>query len=302
MIALEHIASLKEYLQTAKTILVIVGPKPTDDQLAVASALTSGLVSLGKDVSLYSPKHHADRAVSNAANIATELGKQNLVVEFDYDENAVDKVSYHIGEETRKFYLTIKPKKGHKPLNAAAVNFSYIGTEADLVFLVGVHDLESLNQLYFGYETLYENAFVVTLHSFKPELGTVQFDLSGTSSLSESFVDLLEGLEIGLTEDMATDLLHGVETVTENLQSFAVTAETFEVVAKLLRAGARRIKSAVELPQEPEVSLAPVATHHSPRILAKNLKKNPAKRAASRSKTKTSKRKPAAVKRKKTAR
>lgn len=240
MIALEHIASLKEYLQTAKTILVIVGPKPTDDQLAVASALTSGLAMMGKDVGLYSPKHHSDKAVSNASHISTELGKQNLVVEFDYDENAVDKVSYHIGEETRKFYLTIKPRKGYKPLDTSAVNFSYIGTDADLVFLVGVHDLESLNQLYFGYESLYENAFLVTLHSFKPELGTVQFDLSSGSSLSESFVDLLEGLEIGITEDMATDLLYGIEQVTNNLQSLTVTAETFEVVAKLLRAGAKR--------------------------------------------------------------
>lgn len=299
MIALEHIASLKEYLQTAKTILVIIGLKPTDDQLAVASALTSGLALLGKDVSLYSPKQHTDRPITNAAHIATELGKQNLVVEFDYDENAVDKVSYHIGEETRKFYLTIKPKKGHKPLNAAAVNFSYIGTEADLVFLVGVHDLESLNQLYFGYESLYENAFVVTLHSFKPELGTVQFDLSGASSLSESFVDLLEGLEIGLTEDMATDLLHGIESTTENLQSFAVTAETFEAVAKLLRAGARRMKPAFVMPQEPEKVLSPVSVHHSPKTLAKTS----AKKAAARPKSKSSRRKTAApVKRKKTRR
>lgn len=242
MIALEQINSLKEYFQSAESVGVVLGQKPTVDQLALASALYEGCKNLGKDVGLYAPKKIRDEHFSSLSELQTELGKQNLVVTFDYSEESVDKVSYHIGEETKKFHLTIKPKKGTKPLDPKSVEYSYAGADLDLIFLVGVHDLETLDQLYYGYESLYENNYIVTLHNFKPEIGVAQFDLSGASSMSESMVDVLESLGIGLNEEMATSLLMGIEQTTKNLQSLTTTAETFEKVAKLLRAGARRIK------------------------------------------------------------
>ena len=240
MITPEQISSLKEYLQNAETVMVVVGPKPSDDQLAIASALYQGIGTLGKEVGIYSPKKLSRKSYVGFKDISTELGKQNLVVELDYIKEAVDKVSYHISEELKKFYLTIKPKKGAKPLDDSTVSFSYAGADADLIILVGVHELEDLEQLYFGYESLYENAFLAVIHSFEPELGNAQFDLSGTSSLSESMVELLSHLDIQLTADMATDLLKGIEKTTNKLQSLSVTAETFDAVASLLRAGARR--------------------------------------------------------------
>jgi nanoRNase/pAp phosphatase (c-di-AMP/oligoRNAs hydrolase) len=251
MIALEQINSLKEYFQSAESIAIILGQKPNVDQIALANALYSGCKSLNKDVGLYSPKKIKDEHFSSLKELQTELGKQNLVVTFDYDEQSVDKVSYHIGEETKKFHLTIKPKKGTKPLDPKSVEFSYAGADLDLIFLIGVHDLETLDQLYFGYESLYENSYLVTLHNFKPELGVTQFDLSGASSMSESMIDVLESLNIEINEEMATSLLMGIEQTTKNLQSLTTTAETFEKVAKLLRTGARRIKRT----ESPKISL-----------------------------------------------
>jgi len=242
MIALEQVNSLKEYFESSESIAVILGQKPTVDQLALASALYEGCKNLGKEVGLYSPKKIKDEHFSSLKELQTELGKQNLVVSFDYNEEAVDKVSYHIGEETNKFFLTVKPKKGIKPLDPKSVEFSYAGADIDLIFLIGVHDLETLDQLYFSYESLYKNNYVVTLHNFKPEIGTTQFDLSSSSSMSESMVDVIESLGMQVDENMATTLLMGIEHTTKNLQSLSTTAETFEKVARLLRAGARRIK------------------------------------------------------------
>jgi len=242
MIALEQVNSLKEYFESSESIAVILGQKPTVDQLALASALYDGCKNLGKEVGLYSPKRIKDEHFSSLKELQTELGKQNLVVSFDYNEEAVDKVSYHIGEETNKFFLTVKPKKGIKPLDPKSVEFSYAGADIDLIFLIGVHDLETLDQLYFSYESLYKNNYVVTLHNFKPEIGTTQFDLSSSSSMSESMVDVIESLGMQVDENMATTLLMGIEHTTKNLQSLSTTAETFEKVARLLRAGARRIK------------------------------------------------------------
>ncbi|MCC6711205.1 MAG: hypothetical protein IT416_02520 [Candidatus Pacebacteria bacterium] len=251
MIALEQVNSLKEYFQSAESIAIILGPKPTVDQLAVASSLFHGCVSVGKEVGFYAPQKISDDYFLALKELQTNLGKQNLVISFDYDEQAVDKVSYHIAEESKKFYLTIKPKKGIKPLDPKSVEFGYAGTDIDLVFLVGVHDLESLEQLYFGYESLYQNSYVVTLHNFKPEIGTTQFDLSGSSSMSENIIDLFDNLELVINEPMATALLMGIEHTTNYLQSFTTTAETFEKVARLLRMGARRTKRV----DSPEISL-----------------------------------------------
>ena len=251
MIALEQVNSLKEYFQSSESIAVILGQKPTVDQLALASALYEGCKNLGKEVGLYSPKKISDEHFSSLNELQTELGKQNLVVSFDYNEDAVDKVSYHIGEETNKFFLTVKPKKGVKPLDPKSVEFSYAGADIDLIFLIGVHDLETLDQLYFSYESLYKNNYVVTLHNFKPEIGTTQFDLSSSSSMSESMIDVIESLGMQVDEKMATNLLMGIEHTTKNLQSLSTTAETFEKVARLLRAGARRIKRR----ESPSISL-----------------------------------------------
>ncbi|NCN45585.1 MAG: hypothetical protein COU63_03560 [Candidatus Pacebacteria bacterium CG10_big_fil_rev_8_21_14_0_10_36_11] len=242
MIALEQINSLKEYFQSAETIAVILGAKPSVDQIALASALFEGCKNLNKEVGFYAPRKIQDEYFSSLNELQTELGKQNLVVSFDYDETAVDKVSYHIGEDTKKFYLTVKPKRGQKPLDAKSVEFSYAGAEFDLVFLIGVHDLDSLEQLYYGYESFYDNTYVVTLHNFKTEIGTAQLDLSGFSSLCEGSMALLENIGIELTESVATPLLMGLDAATQNLQSFTATADTFDNVAKLLRTGARRIK------------------------------------------------------------
>lgn len=261
MITLEQLTSLKDYLKTAQTAAVILGPRPTDDQIAVASALYLGLTAAGKDTGLYAPKNLGQRESNSLKNLKTELGKQNLVIQLDYNEEAVDKVSYHIGEESKKFFLTIKPRKGREPLDSKNVKFSYAGAEADIIFLVGVHNLESLEQLYFGYESLYESAFVVTLHTFKPDLGNVQLDLSGASSMSESLVHILENLEIPLTAEMATDLLRGVEAMTQNLQSLTASAETFEAVSKLLRAGARRVNRQEAKPKLAQ-AMAAKQVHH----------------------------------------
>ena len=41
MIALEQITSLKEYFQSAQSIAIVLGPKPTVDQVASTAAATA---------------------------------------------------------------------------------------------------------------------------------------------------------------------------------------------------------------------------------------------------------------------
>ncbi len=246
MIGSEQVEQLRTLVDQAQSVFVIVGESATVDHVAVAIALQRAFQAAGKDALLIAPTkltHPQLQTLAGIDQLTTEIGNQNLSVSFPYDETAVDKVSYHIGEETQRFYLTVKPKKGAKPLDASQVTFAYTGADTDLIFLVGVSQLESLKDLYVGYEEIYETKPVVTVHSFSPDFGTLHLDTSGTPSMSEAVVPMLRDLGLALDVEVATNLLSAIEQLTKGFQSLSTTADTFETVANLLRIGARRVRA-----------------------------------------------------------
>lgn len=244
MINADQTNQIKDLLAIAPTVLVVLAPEATTDQAAAAAALYLSLQAAGKHVSFLTPRDQPQLPsnISALDQLQTQLGNQDLTVSFPYRPEAVDKVSYHLDEDNQKFYLVIKPQKGQTPLDPAAVEYSYTGADADLIFLVGIHTYESLEQLYFGYETLYEKVPVITFHTFEPAIGSIKVDASGTSSLSESMVGFLFAIGTPPESEAATNLLWAIEEATDNFRSFATTAETFDMVAYLLRQGARRQK------------------------------------------------------------
>lgn len=239
----------KSLIDTAQTIVVLIPAQATQDQIAVAASLYLSLLRLGKNARLVTPQPVVTKgAILGFEQAQQDLGNQNLTVSFAYTPEQVDKVSYHIAEETGRFYLTIKPKSGYEPLATESVEFSYTGASAELVILVGVSNLEQLEQLYFGYEDLFETVPMVSIHNHTTSFGTLHIDSGSASSSSEVVAQLLFSLGHPVDSDVATNLLLGIEWGTASLSSPTASAETFEVVAQLLRAGARRTfkKTSVE--------------------------------------------------------
>jgi hypothetical protein len=243
MFTTDQATQLRDLLPTARTLMILLGPQPSVDQVAAATALALSFQSVGKEVILASPQPNTVLIpLLGLDQVKHELGHQNLEISFAYEPTAVDKVSYHIDDNQQRFHLVIKPQKGASPLDAQTIEFAYTGASADLLFLVGVHDLESLAQLYFGYEELYTTTSTVTLHTFEPALGNIKITTEGQSSFSELVASLLKAVEIPVSPDAATNLLAGIEGETHGFTSYATTAETFQQVAELLRSGARRLK------------------------------------------------------------
>lgn len=237
----EELTRMSELIQPARSIAVLVSEMATVDQVAAALALTQSLKLVGKDVSLYAPQLPLlPISLIGLNEVKTEFGKQNLIISFDYQEASVDKVSYAIGQDARKFFLTIRPKKGSAPLDPATVEFSYAGTDCELIVLFGEHDLSNLQQLYFGYEEVYASTPIVTFNTFNPGIGAIAMDVSMHSSYSEHMTLALGGMQLELNSDVATNLYTGLALETKAFTSPQTTAETFEVAAELLRRGARR--------------------------------------------------------------
>lgn len=236
-------SQLQDQIEQAQSIIVLLGSNPSNDEVAAALGLTEALKDSGKSVTIAAPRHPQTKlSLIGAEQISTELGNQNLSISFAYSETAVDKVSYHISDDNSRFFLTIKPKKGQQPLDAESVEVGYAGAEADLIVVLGVQELGELGKLHSSYEELYQNTPIVTVGERAAQFGTLQLTLTDEVGVSQLLAGSLFDIGSRLGAAAATNFLAGIESVTGNLQSPKATAETFEVVARLMRAGAERAR------------------------------------------------------------
>lgn len=252
MLEEQQLAQLKSILENAQSVIVIVGQQGSADSVAAALALHLSLRASGKDARLLAPKQtQATDKLYGIDQLSTELGNENLTISFDYSEEQVDKVSYHIGEETNKFYLTIKPRSGQPPLDTDSIEFNYTGASADVVILFNVTDYDSLGQLYYGYEDLYTNAQVVTVG--RTSIGEVELQLLAEpdGSYSQLVMDLLEQTSFPIDSQIATDLLYGVEYASKGFSEEA-SPRAFELAAQLLRKGADRLYEPPQKQSQPQ--------------------------------------------------
>lgn len=253
MISNDQVVQFRELIQNAESILVVYPNQASIDTLATAASLYSVLYDQGKRVSLASPIIANNTEIHDLDKTVTEIGNQNLVVSFDYIEDAIDKVSYHIGEDNKKFYLTIKPKSGVAPLPAESVDFSYTGIDADLLILVGVKSLHDLEHIYYGYEDMYESIPLISVQSNPGRNGIINISTDGGESVSECVAQILLQADFFLKDVVATNLLRGIEETTKHFTSFSATADTFEVVSRLMRLGARRSRPQLQANTENRV-------------------------------------------------
>jgi hypothetical protein len=173
--------------------------------------------------------------------LTTTLGNKNLQISFPYQEDQVDKVSYHIDEDQQRFNLVVQPKHGIRPLETQTVEFTYAGADADLVFTIGVSSLDSLEMIYFENEELFNTVPIISMNILDPSFGMIKLNVGDYASYSDAMTFVFQNLGVGVPADTATNLLSGIESATDGLRSLSATAETFEAVAVLLRAGARRV-------------------------------------------------------------
>lgn len=269
----QQFSQIKELLDPAQSVLVIIDANPDLDVLAASSSLFLSLEQAGKEVLYASPDLPTlvNENLVGVDRVKTDISNKNLVVSFDYNEAAVEKVSYHIGEETNRFYLTVQPKKGQQPLDKNTVELGYSGAEADLIFLIGVHDYESLEQLHIGNEQLFSDTTVVTIHSFEPQIGNIKFNTSEYINMSSAVAILIRQLGLNLSADAATNLLLSIEETTNSFQSLSTTAEVFETSAWLMKRGARRVRKPR---QQAVASVKPVQPKSKPQQIKKISKKS----------------------------
>lgn len=239
--------SFKNQIESANSILVLLPQNPDFDN--VASGLSLYLALLGtKDISIVcsTPMRVEFNRLVGVNKITTDLGNKNLVLRIaDYNASDIERVSYDI--ENGQFKLTVIPKPTLAPPKKEQVVFSYSGVAADLVILISgkskadfpalaSKDLEGVNIMHIGINSLAD----IEAMSFA----------KAASSTSEAVATTLKSAGFEFDPDNATNLVMGIDEGSQGYSGDGVTADTFQIVADLMRAGGRRVaKSKMVNPQ-----------------------------------------------------
>ncbi len=242
----------KSIVQNSKSILILLPTKPFFDQVAGALALFLALRE-EKDVQVVSatPMIVDFNRIIGVNKITQEMGNKNLVIRFlGYKPDDIERIKYDL--DNGQMFLTIIPKPQTKAPAKDQVQMSYAGVAADTIFLIG-----GTNDSHFPQLLDKDISQANLVH-----IGIKDIILSGkhplslsrpASSVSEVIYYLLKNTNTQIDQDVAGNLLMGIEEATENFADRSATADTFLAAAELMKHGAKRFSS-----------LAPIMPSHFP--------------------------------------
>jgi nanoRNase/pAp phosphatase (c-di-AMP/oligoRNAs hydrolase) len=260
----DQLQELKTKLGTAQTVLLSIPTNPSQDVVASALALYLSIKQSGKTVSIVASSSPVvrDSHLVGLDKISEDVGGSNLVITLDVPENIIDKVTSNT--EGGHLNLIIAPAKGAAPLTAANVKFGYSGAAADLVMVIGAADLKDIGSLAEKELELFKTERIANISNQVGSFGAINIT-DPSSSNSELVTALLKELSLPLDVDIANNLMQGIESATSGLSSPSMTADTFEALAILYRAGARRTAPSAPTQTARIVADMPIIDSESPK-------------------------------------
>jgi len=232
--------SFSSLINSSESILIILPQNPSFDQVAAGLSLFLSIRDR-KETAIFCPSPmlvEFNRLVG-VNKVKQEFGDKNLVMRFeDYPSKSIERVSYDIDDG--QFKLTIIPKAGLSSPKKDQVKLSYSGVAADTVFLISgksqndfpallSKDLKGSKLIHVGTRKLTTDSRTSVISFARP-----------ASCVSEMVASLIKENNFILDNDTATNLLTGIEKGNKRYSSVDVTAETFELVAYLMKKGGRR--------------------------------------------------------------
>jgi len=225
-------------INQANSVLILLAKNPYLDQVAAGLSLYLALKN-SKNVQIASSSSmmvEHNRLVG-VDKVTMDPGNKNLVIKFsNYVADNIERVSYDV--EGQEFKLSVIPKPQFDAPTREQVELSYSGVAADLIVLVG-----GMNESHFPLLTsnqLVDSKLVhigVQTLVMESKREVISF-AEGTASTSEVTYKLLKQLNLDLNQDIASNLLMGMQEGTKNFTHGRVTAETFEMAADLMKKGA----------------------------------------------------------------
>lgn len=238
---------IAEKIKQSANILVTVSANPSVDALTAALGLTLMLNKLDK---------HATAVFSGVVPPAIsflEPGKtfennvdslRDFIIALDKDK--ADRLRYKVEDDVVRIFITPYRTK----ISQSDLQFSQGDFNVDLIVALGVEDQKDLDQAITAHGRILHDATVVTVNaaSQKSSLGSIDWQDSNASSLSEMLASMTESLKPGiLDQQISTALLTGIVANTERFSNQKTTPHVMTIAAQLMAAGANQQLIATKL-------------------------------------------------------
>lgn len=240
--ALTPIQQFSEMIKKSSSPLIFIPQNPEGD--AIGSALAFFLIfkKLGKN-----PEIVCSTALMEKFLFLPEVQdiKHNLLAERMYkislnvSENEIKELSYEQVGQILNIYLAAKDDNiGRDSLAIEPSKFKY-----DLVLVVGSPDTESLGHIYFENTDLFFQTPIINIdhHPSNEYFGTINIIEVTSPSTAEITAEIIEKVSPeSMDEKIATLLLAGIISETNNFQNPNINPKTFTLAASLLSGGAKQ--------------------------------------------------------------
>jgi hypothetical protein len=249
--AADQFKQIIDRLKEANNVLITVSSNPSVDQLAACIGLTIALNKLNK---------HATAVFSGAVPSTIEFLEPEKTLEKNtdslrdfiiaLDKSKADKLRYKVEDQVVKIFIT--PYR--TSLSDKDLEFSQGDFNIDAVVALGVHEKADLDAAIVAHGRILHDATVIsvstTVHS---ELGSLQWESSGASSLCEMVTDMATELGDSLLDtQIATALLTGIVAETKRFSNEKASPHTMTVSGTLMAAGASQQLVATQLEDAPK--------------------------------------------------
>jgi hypothetical protein len=238
-------------LKQANNVLVTVSNDPSVDQLAACIGISLALNKLEK---------HATAVFSGRVPSTIEFLQPDETIEkntdslrdfiISLDKSKADKLRYKVEDQVVRIFIT--PYR--TSISDADLDFSQGDFNVDIVLAIGVQEQKELDQAVTAHGRILHDATVITVNNQEQsgELGSIHWLNTSASSLSEMAAMLALGLDGSvLDEQIATALMTGIVAETGRFSNEKTTAETMNVSASLMAAGANQQLVATKLQEAP---------------------------------------------------
>lgn len=248
-----NLTELKNLLPTVKNILIVLPPQADIDRLGSALALFLSLTAQGKEVYVVSeetPKVGQAYlyGIDHVRNSLPQVGGGNFILTLegvaasDNTVPALEKLDWYGENNNLNLVFHVVPGQTFQP---ARIIPHYQGSGFNLIFVIGAVNLNALGIIYTSSAQAFSGAHIVNIdnQSANTSFGQTNVIDVNPSSVSEIMTEVITGLGLPLDADTASNLISGLFEVTGNLTGPKVTADTFMVMANLLRAGGKKPQS-----------------------------------------------------------
>lgn len=245
-----------ERLRQASNVLVTVKSNPSVDELAATIGLTLLLNKLEK---------HTTAVFSGNVPSTLEFLKPDETLETNtdslrdfivsLDKSKADKLRYKVEENVVKIFIT--PYR--TSISESDLEFTQGDFNVDAVVALGVTKREELDNAITSHGRILHDATFITVTAGQDfsELGQINWQEQGASSLSEMLVSISEAFQGGLIDtQIATAFLTGIVAETERFSNTKTTPKVMTMSAQLMAAGANQQLIANELEKATEVDLS----------------------------------------------